>query len=95
MEKKPSSTVYVADPSDSDDFDISQDALEAALVVRDLRKLRKDKKLTQSDFADMYHMSVGALRDWEQGRQVPGGTTLAYLKVILDNPTQVAHVVAA
>jgi len=94
-QKSSSTTVCKADPSDVDDFDVTADMTRTAALVRDLRLLRKELKLSQAAFAQAYKIPVGTLRDWEQGRNVPTETSAAYLRVILDSPSRVAKVVAA
>jgi len=36
----------------------------------------------QEDFAVRFHIAIGTLRDWEQGRAEPDQAARAYLKVI-------------
>lgn len=47
-----------------------------------VRTLRRVLGLTQEEFAAKYHIPVGTLRDWEQGRKEPDATARAYLHVI-------------
>lgn len=46
--------------------------------------------LTQEEFSARYHIPVGTLRDWEQGRSEPDAPAKAYLKVIAADPEGVA-----
>lgn len=46
---------------------------------------------TQAVFAKRYGFSLGAVRDWEQGRSVPDQSTRAFLKVIAREPEAVAR----
>ncbi len=48
--------------------------------------IRRALRLTQEEFAARYHIPLGTLRDWEQGRSEPDQTAQAYLKVIAANP---------
>ena len=48
--------------------------------------IRRALALTQEDFAMRYHIPIGTLRDWEQGRATPDQPTQAYLKVIAGDP---------
>jgi putative transcriptional regulator len=41
--------------------------------------LRRALALNQEQFAARYHMPLGTLRDWEQGRSEPGQPARAYL----------------
>ncbi|MCP5468309.1 MAG: helix-turn-helix domain-containing protein [Deltaproteobacteria bacterium] len=52
----------------------------------DVKAIRKKLKLTQKAFADEYGFTVGAVRDWEQGRRTPEKSTRVLLKVIDYNP---------
>ena len=38
--------------------------------------IRRALDLTQEEFAPRYHITLGTLRDWEQGRAVAGGKFL-------------------
>jgi putative transcriptional regulator len=42
--------------------------------------------LTQEEFAARYHIPLGTLRDWEQGRSEPDQPARAYLTVIARDP---------
>ena len=44
--------------------------------------IRRALGLTQEEFSAHYHIRLGTLRDWEQGRAEPDQPTRAYLKVI-------------
>jgi putative transcriptional regulator len=51
--------------------------------------IRRALELTQEEFAARYHIPLGTLRDWEQGRAAPDRPTQAYLKVIAREPERV------
>jgi putative transcriptional regulator len=51
--------------------------------------IRRALGMTQQEFATRYHIPLGTLRDWEQGRAIPDQTTRAYLTVIARSPRQV------
>jgi putative transcriptional regulator len=51
-----------------------------------VRTLRRALALTQEEFATRYHIPLGTLRDWEQGRTEPDQPARAYLKVIAVDP---------
>ena len=55
----------------------------------DVRALRRKLGLTQAGFAGRYGFSVGAVRDWEQGRSAPEGATRSLLIVIEREPAAV------
>ena len=54
--------------------------------------IRRALALTQEEFAMRYHIPLGTLRDWEQGRAEPDQPTRAYLKVIAREPERVERV---
>jgi putative transcriptional regulator len=56
------------------------------------KAIRGRLKLSQAEFAARYGFSLGAVRDWEQGRAVPDASTRAYLKVIAAEPAIVDRV---
>jgi putative transcriptional regulator len=45
--------------------------------------------LSQQEFADIFGIPIGTLRDWEQGRFEPDQAAQSYLKVIARNPKAV------
>ena len=51
--------------------------------------IRRALGLSQEDFAARYHIPLGTLRDWEQGRVEPDQAARAYLKVIARAPDKV------
>ncbi len=68
------------------------------LTAGDLRRMkrtpqakiiRRALQLTQEEFAVRYHIPLGTLRDWEQGRAEPDQPTRAYLTLIARDPDRV------
>jgi putative transcriptional regulator len=55
----------------------------------DVGKIRRDLNLTQLQFSRRFHLSLGALRDWEQHRKQPDGAARALLAVIASDPNAV------
>jgi putative transcriptional regulator len=51
--------------------------------------IRRALELTQEEFAARYHIPLGTLRDWEQGRAEPDQPTRAYLTLIARAPDHV------
>jgi putative transcriptional regulator len=56
-----------------------------------VRVIRTALRLSQEDFAVRFHIPLGTLRDWEQGRKEPDAAARAYLRVIARNPTAVVE----
>lgn len=59
------------------------------------KTIRRALGLTQEEFAARYHIPVGTLRDWEQGRSEPDQPARAYLTVIAGDPEGVSRTLAA
>ena len=55
----------------------------------DVRKLREALGLTQEQFAAAFAVSVGTVRNWEQGRREPQGPARVLLAVIAREPEAV------
>src|SRR5258705_147557 len=51
--------------------------------------IRRALGLSQEDFSLRFHIPLGTLRDWEQGRKDPDAAARAYLIVIGRNPDAV------
>jgi putative transcriptional regulator len=51
--------------------------------------IRRALDLTQEEFAARYHIPLGTLRDWEQGRAEPDQPTQAFLTLIARDPDHV------
>ncbi len=56
-----------------------------------VRVIRRALGLSQEEFAEKFHIPIGTLRDWEQGRKVPDTAARAYLRVISHNPAAVTQ----
>lgn len=61
----------------------------------DTRRIRVKLKMTQAQFAARYGFSVGAVRDWEQGRRHPEASARVLLKLIDRRPEVVDQVLSA
>ncbi|MBM4289145.1 MAG: helix-turn-helix domain-containing protein [Deltaproteobacteria bacterium] len=55
-----------------------------------VKTLRRALGLTQEEFAARYHIPLGTLRDWEQGRTQPDQPARAFLAVIARAPEEIA-----
>jgi putative transcriptional regulator len=60
-----------------------------------IKIIRRALGLSQEEFSARFHIPVGTLRDWEQGRKEPDAAASAYLKVIGRNPSAVAEALSA
>ncbi len=55
----------------------------------DIRSLRESHGLSQLKFAALMGISVGTLRNWEQGRRKPEGSARVLLQVVAKHPEAV------
>jgi putative transcriptional regulator len=83
--------VTAAAMADPDARPMTPEQLENAKRVPRIRTLRRALRLTQEEFAAQYHIPVGTLRDWEQGRTEPDQPARAYLTVIAADPEGVSR----
>jgi putative transcriptional regulator len=78
--------VEAAATCDPDALPLTEADLARMPRVPRVKTLRRALGLTQEEFAARYHIPLGTLRDWEQGRSVPDQPARAYLTVIARNP---------
>ena len=57
--------------------------------------IRRALKLSQEQFATTFHIPIGTIRDWEQGRYEPDAAAHAYLRVIAREPNTLRRALAA
>jgi len=60
-----------------------------------VKEIRKKLNLTQAEFAAMICISLGTLRNWEQGRTYPEGAAIALLRVAETRPKAVLEALHA
>jgi len=77
--------------ADPDAQPLTEERLARMKRVPRARILRRALGLTQEEFSARYHIPIGTLRDWEQGRSEPDQTARAYLTVIGREPDRVQH----
>ena len=87
--------VHAAAMADPDARPMTPQELAKARRVPRVRTLRRALGLTQEEFAARYHIPLGTLRDWEQGRTEPDQPARAYLRVIAGNPEGVSRALEA
>jgi len=56
-----------------------------------VKTLQRALGLTQDEFATRYHIPLGTLRDWEQGRSEPDQPARTCLRVIAADPEGVSR----
>ena len=68
---------------------------EAEGMALRLQAIRKRMNLSQSQFANRFHIPVATLRDWEQARRQPDAAVWAYIQVIDHEPDAVIRALKA
>ena len=59
----------------------------------DVKHIREQFQLSQAQFASMLGISIGTLRNWEQGRRNPEGAARVLLQVAARHPEAIWDVV--
>jgi putative transcriptional regulator len=75
--------------SDPDARPLTEDDFRRMKRTPRAKIIRRALALSQEDFAARYHIPIGTLRDWEQGRVEPDQAARAYLTVIARDPEAV------
>ncbi len=83
--------VEAAALSDPDAQPMSAEQLARMHRMPDIRALRNRLGMTQEQFARTFHLPLGTVRDWEQGRTRPDAPALALLAVIDREPEAVCR----
>ena len=78
--------IEVAAKADPDARPMTVEELRTARRIPRVKTMRRALGITQEEFATRYHVPLGTLRDWEQGRTEPDQPTRAYLAVIAHDP---------
>jgi putative transcriptional regulator len=64
-------------------------------VALRIQTIRNGLRLSQAQFAAQFHIPLGTLKDWEQGRRQPEAAAWAYLQVIEGEPAAVRRALKA
>jgi putative transcriptional regulator len=80
---------HAAALSDPDAQPLTPDDFKRMKRTPQVKIIRRALGLSQEEFAARFHIPLGTLRDWEQGRKDPDTAARAYLRVIGRNPTAV------
>jgi len=80
------SAVERAALADPDARPLSSTELKRMKRTPQAKIIRRALGMTQEEFSTRYHIPLGTLRDWEQGRATPDQPTQAYLTVIARSP---------
>jgi putative transcriptional regulator len=83
--------ISAAAAADPDARPMSEAELRAARRIPRVKTLRRVLGLTQEEFANRFHIPLGTLRDWEQGRTEPDQPARAYLRAIAGDADAVSR----
>jgi putative transcriptional regulator len=81
---------HAAALSDPDNRPLTEEDMKRMKRTPRAKIIRRALGLSQEDFAARYHIPIGTLRDWEQGRVEPDQAARAYLTVIAREPEAVS-----
>ena len=59
---------------------------EVDIKAKDIQDIRKKINLSQSVFAKVLNVSSSSVRQWEQGKRTPSGSTKVLLELLRKNP---------
>ena len=74
--------IHAAALADPDAQPLTEERLATMRRVPRAKSIRRALRLSQEEFAARYHIPLGTLRDWQQGRFEPDAVARAYLTVI-------------
>jgi putative transcriptional regulator len=80
---------HAAAMADPDARPMTDEEWARARRVPQVSVIRRAFRLSQEEFAAQFHIPIGTLRDWEQGRKEPDAAAKAYLRVIASEPETV------
>lgn len=75
--------------SDPDNPPITAAELERLKPIPNPRSIRRHLRLTQEQFSRQFHLPLGTIRDWEQGKKEPDSAAKVLLRVIEEEPEAV------
>jgi putative transcriptional regulator len=85
---------HAAAVSDPDAQPLTTDDLARMRPTPRVKIIRRALGLSQDEFAARFHIPLGTLRDWEQGRKEPDAAARAFLVVIAREPEAVQRALA-
>lgn len=75
--------------ADPDAQPLAPDDFKRMKRTPQVKVIRRALALSQEEFSSRFHIPLGTLRDWEQGRKDPDAAARAYLVVIGRKPEAV------
>jgi putative transcriptional regulator len=91
LPKRSDESIEAAALSDPDNKARTPEREKQPRRIPQVKVMRRALGLTQEEFAAHFHIPLGTLRDWEQGKSEPDTCARAYLKVIARNPKAVTE----
>ena len=80
---------------DADAQPLTEDDFARMKRTPQVKVMRRALRLSQEEFSAKFHIPLGTLRDWEQGRKEPDAAARAYLIVIGREPEAVGRALGA
>jgi len=59
---------------------------DVEIEAKDIQDIRSKTNLSQSVFAKVLNVSSSSVRQWEQGKRTPSGSTKILLELLRENP---------
>jgi putative transcriptional regulator len=87
-------TRNVAASADPDAQPLTPDDFKHLKRTPQVKIIRRALGMSQEEFSTRFHIPLGTLRDWEQGRKDPDAAARAYLVVIGRKPDAVLDALA-
>ncbi len=87
--------IETAAAADPDARPMTPKESESARRIPRIKTVRRALGMTREDFASRYHLPLGTLRDWEQGRAQPDQAAQAYIRAIAGDPDAVRRALEA
>lgn len=81
--------------SDPDALPTEPEALTLFRRVSEVQQIRERLSLSQEEFAEVFHLPLETIQNWEQSRQRPDPVASVLLKVIERTPDVVREALAA
>ncbi len=75
--------------ADEDNPPLTAEELARMRPVPNPRNIRIRLHMTQEQFSNQFHLPLGTVRDWEQGKKTPDSAARTLLRVIAHNPKAV------
>lgn len=83
--------IHAAALSDPDARPLAPEDFQRLRRTPHVKVIRRAQGLSQEDFSLRFHIPIGTLRDWEQGRKDPDAAARAYLVVNGRSPVAVTE----